>query len=98
MARVAGVIVRDATDADWPSIWPFFRQVVQAQETYAFEPGMTSEQGSALWMERPPGRFGPIFEEPSTVPSSSTATVVRPGGRSIHRALPCSEVMPGSKA
>lgn len=31
-----------------------------------------------------PGRFGPIFAVPRTAPSWSTATEVRPGGRSTH--------------
>src|SRR4051794_38412157 len=35
-----------------------------------------------------PARLGPIFALPTTVPSSSTATVVRPGGVSIHSARP----------
>ena len=73
------MIVRDATDADWPSIWPFFRQVVQAQETYAFEPGMTSEQGSALWMERPPGRTAVAVDDDGTVLGSSKMGPNRPG-------------------
>lgn len=48
--------VREATDDDWPTIWPIFRKVVQAQETYAYPTDLTSEQARDLWLERPPGR------------------------------------------
>ncbi len=47
--------IREATHEDWSAIWPIFTEVVQAGETYAFEPAMTSEQAAGLWMERPPG-------------------------------------------
>ena len=48
--------IRDATAADWPQIWPFFRATVKAGETYAFDPGMERDEGEALWMEKPPRR------------------------------------------
>jgi len=48
------VEIREATDDDWPAIWPFFQEVVQAQDTYAYDPEMESAEARALWMERPP--------------------------------------------
>ncbi|GAB3584689.1 GNAT family N-acetyltransferase [Calidifontibacter terrae] len=48
--------IREATEADWQQIWLFFREIVQAGETYAYPPGLTSQQAHDLWMERPPGR------------------------------------------
>ncbi len=48
--------IREATDHDWPAIWPFFAETVRAQETYAFDPALTAEEGRALWMTRAPGR------------------------------------------
>jgi L-amino acid N-acyltransferase YncA len=50
------VEVRDAVDHDWEAIWPFFEHTVRAQETYAYDPGTTYEQGRSLWMSRPPSR------------------------------------------
>jgi L-amino acid N-acyltransferase YncA len=50
------VTVRDATDDDWPAIWPFFEATVRAQETYAYDPGLSSRAGRALWMSAPPSR------------------------------------------
>lgn len=48
-------VIRPATDADWPEIWPFFSSIVEAGETYAYPLGLTSEEARALWMEQPPG-------------------------------------------
>jgi L-amino acid N-acyltransferase YncA len=50
------VIIRDATDADWPQIWPFLRDIVRAGETYVYDPALTEEQARAIWMQQPPGR------------------------------------------
>jgi L-amino acid N-acyltransferase YncA len=49
------VLIRPATDADWPAIWPFFSQIVEVGETYAYPEDMTSDEARALWMEGPPG-------------------------------------------
>ena len=48
--------VRDALDQDWDAIWRFFEHAVRAQETYAYDPDTTYEQGRALWMSPPPSR------------------------------------------
>ena len=44
------VQIRNATDADWTAIWPFFHEIVTAQETYTYDPELTEEQARALWM------------------------------------------------
>jgi L-amino acid N-acyltransferase YncA len=49
----AMVKIRDATAADWPEIWPFFDDIVQAGETYAYDPAMTGDEARALWMDGP---------------------------------------------
>jgi L-amino acid N-acyltransferase YncA len=49
------VEIREATADDWPAIWPIFRETVRAGETYAYDPDLTSEQASALWLAAPPG-------------------------------------------
>jgi L-amino acid N-acyltransferase YncA len=43
--------IRDATEADWPAIWPFFHRIVAAGETYAYDQTLTEEQGRAIWMQ-----------------------------------------------
>ena len=50
------MIIRPATDADWPHIWPFFARIVEAGETYAYPDSLTLETGRSWWMEEPPGR------------------------------------------
>ena len=45
--------IRAATADDWPEIWPFFRQIVQAAETYCIDPHLSSEDGRRLWFPGP---------------------------------------------
>jgi GNAT superfamily N-acetyltransferase len=49
------MLIRSATDADWPMIWPFFERIVAAGETYAYPEDLTSEAARSLWLEPPPG-------------------------------------------
>ena len=49
------VEIREYIDSDWPSVWPIFREVVTAGETYAYDPDWPSEQARAVWLEDPPG-------------------------------------------
>jgi GNAT superfamily N-acetyltransferase len=49
------VDIREFTETDWPAVWPILRDVVEAQETFAFDPSMTSAQAHDLWVESPPG-------------------------------------------
>jgi L-amino acid N-acyltransferase YncA len=51
-----GVRIRDYIDSDWPSIWPIFREVVTAGDTYTYDPDWSSEQAREVWVEAPPGR------------------------------------------
>ena len=47
--------IRDYIDSDWPSVWPIFREVVTAGDTYAYDLAWSSEQARAVWVEAPPG-------------------------------------------
>lgn len=47
---------RDATDADWPGIWPFWHRIAVEGATYSWDPDATSERARDGWMVRPPGR------------------------------------------
>ena len=53
---VRHVTIREARPEDWDAIWPFFRQIVAARETYAYDPDMTEATGRRTWMIGPPGR------------------------------------------
>ena len=47
--------IRGYIDTDWPSVWPIFRQVVTAGDTFAYDPGWSSKQAQNVWVETPPG-------------------------------------------
>jgi L-amino acid N-acyltransferase YncA len=49
------MLIRSASEADWPRIWPFFAQIVAAGETYAYPEDLTLETARTLWLEAPPG-------------------------------------------
>ncbi len=53
------------TLSDFKSFWQTFSAIIQAQETYAFEPDMTFEQAYELWCVSPLKTF--VFEEAKQV-------------------------------
>lgn len=56
MTLDAVVRIREYRDADWPAVWAIFQEVVTAGDAYAYDPGWSSEQAQAVWVEAPPGR------------------------------------------
>ncbi|MGF1908605.1 GNAT family N-acetyltransferase [Vibrio kasasachensis] len=46
-------MIREITKSDFESFWSTFSMVIEAQETYAFDPDMTMEQAFNLWCEVP---------------------------------------------
>lgn len=49
------VHIRRFADADWSQVWLIIREVVQAAETFPYDPAMNSAQARDTWIERPPG-------------------------------------------
>ena len=47
--------IREYIDTDWPSVWPIFREVVAAGDTFVYDPGWSTEQAQYVWVEAPPG-------------------------------------------
>ena len=45
---------RDATESDWPGIWPFWHRSAVEGETYTWNPESTSDQDRAGWLVRGP--------------------------------------------
>jgi L-amino acid N-acyltransferase YncA len=43
------VIIREAQAEDWPQIFPFFRDIVEDGETYAYPSGLSSDEAERLW-------------------------------------------------
>ena len=58
------MLIREYVDADWPSVWPIFREVVAAGDTYAYDPAWSSEQARAVWVEAPPSHTAVACDGP----------------------------------
>jgi hypothetical protein len=58
--------------ADWPSVWPIFREVVAAGDTYAYDPAWSSEQARGVWVEAPPGRTVVACDGPTVLGTAKT--------------------------
>ena len=72
------MLIREATDEDWPAIHPFFRAVVDAGHTYAYPEGLSPADARELWMEQPPGRTV-VAIDGDTVLGSAKMGPNRPG-------------------
>jgi GNAT superfamily N-acetyltransferase len=72
------VIIRVATDGDWPRIWPFFDAIVAAGETYAYPEGLSSQEARSVWMEPPPGQTV-VAVDGDTILGSAKIGPNRPG-------------------
>ncbi|MFF4836226.1 GNAT family N-acetyltransferase [Streptomyces sp. NPDC001315] len=46
------MLIREAEADDWPRIWPFWRRIVAAAETYTWDPDTSEEAARALWMSQ----------------------------------------------
>jgi GNAT superfamily N-acetyltransferase len=72
------MMIRPAGDQDWPLIWPFFVQICEAGETYAYPHGLTLQTARPLWMEEPPGQTV-VAVDGDTVLGSAKMGPNRPG-------------------
>jgi L-amino acid N-acyltransferase YncA len=70
--------IRPATEADWPSLWPIFRDTVAAGETYAYPDDLTSEGARSLWLERAPGATV-VLEDAGEILGTAKMGPNRPG-------------------
>lgn len=57
--------IREATRSDFAGIWPIFREIVVAGETYGYPREITREQALGLWMDAPRKTY--VFEEAGTI-------------------------------
>jgi ribosomal protein S18 acetylase RimI-like enzyme len=49
--------IREARASDFEQIWPIFREIASAGETYAYPRDVTKAEGEKLWMELPRKTF-----------------------------------------
>ncbi len=68
--------IRLATEADWPAIWPFWREIVEAGETYAYPLGATSDQARGWWFD---GSHVVVLEDDGRILGSAKMGPNRPG-------------------
>lgn len=47
--------IREATDSDWPRIYPIYAAIVAEGKTHAFPEGQSLDEARPWWMEQPPG-------------------------------------------
>jgi L-amino acid N-acyltransferase YncA len=59
--------IRPAHAADWPAIWPTFRDIVAAGETYAYPERLTSAEAEVLWLEPTPSHVVVAVDEDAVV-------------------------------
>lgn len=71
--------IRVARDSDWDQIWPFFRAIVAAGETYAYPADLTSQQAQQLWMEQRPSQTVVWIDDDGCVLGSAKMGPNRPG-------------------
>jgi GNAT superfamily N-acetyltransferase len=76
----AQLTIRDARPEDWDAIWPFFRRIVRAGETYAYDGEMDEPTGRRAWMVEPPGRTIVATDGNGTVLGTANMYANRPGG------------------
>ncbi|MDH6226522.1 GNAT family N-acetyltransferase [Streptomyces sp. MJP52] len=50
------MLIREATEADWPAVWPFFRRIVASGETYPYPLDLGEEEGRGWWLLPAPDR------------------------------------------
>jgi L-amino acid N-acyltransferase YncA len=72
------MLIRDATDADWAAIYPFFSEIVAAGRTYAYPENLSSDEARDYWMMDPPHRTV-VAVDVGTVVGTATMGPNRPG-------------------
>ncbi|HCA87082.1 MAG TPA: GNAT family N-acetyltransferase [Streptomyces sp.] len=61
------MLIREATPADWPVIWPFLRGIVAAGETYTWPRDIGEDRARDMWMLTAPSRTVVAVDEAGTV-------------------------------
>ena len=57
--------IREAVKVDFDFIWPIFREIVKAGETYAYAPETTKKQAFKIWIETPRKTY--VLEEEGNI-------------------------------
>ncbi len=76
------VLIREATAADWPAMWPFFHTIVAAGETYTYPRDLDEATGREMWLLTPPGRTVVAVDDSGTVLGTAKMNPNHMGGAS----------------
>jgi L-amino acid N-acyltransferase YncA len=90
------MLIRDARPDDLPAIAGFFRQIVDAGETYAYPEDLDDKGIADLWIVGPPGRTVVAEDGDGQVVGSATMGANRPG-RGAHIATASFMVDPSAQ-
>lgn len=88
--------IRPATEADWPSVFPIWRAIVEAGETYAYPTGVDSDAARDLWMEPEPWHVVVAVDDDDTVLGTAKCGPNRPA-RGAHIATASFMVSPDAQ-
>ena len=77
------MVIRDAGPEDWDAIWPFFREIVAAGETYAYDRDMDHSEARRVWMVTAPGRTVVATDSDGTILGTASMYANR-GGPGSH--------------
>lgn len=61
------MLIREATEEDWPAIWPFFHAIVAAGETFTYPVELGEEPARGWWLLSRPDRTVVAVDEAGTV-------------------------------
>src|SRR3954453_20411052 len=90
------MLIREATDDDWPAIFPIFDAIVSDGTTYAYPEGLSSDEAKALWMPGAPSRTVVAVDDEMVV-GTATMGPNRPG-RGSHIATASFMVNPTTRS
>lgn len=76
------MMIREATAADWPRMWPFMREIVAAGETYTYPRDLGEEQARQMWMPTAPGHTVVAVDDDGTVLGTAKMNPNHMGGAS----------------
>ncbi|MEV6568237.1 GNAT family N-acetyltransferase [Streptomyces kronopolitis] len=76
------MLIRTATAADWPAIWPFLHAIVAAGETYTYPRDLDEATAREMWLLAPPGRTVVAVDDAGTVLGTAKMNPNHMGGAS----------------
>ncbi|HET9138971.1 GNAT family N-acetyltransferase [Actinophytocola sp.] len=71
--------IREFVESDWAQVWPIVRDVIQARDTFTYDPDMNSEQAHAVWVLTPPGRTVVALDDADRIVGTAQMQTNRPG-------------------